>query len=68
MIAGLIHLVIYIVVLGLVVGLLLWALDQAASVMPPPFYTVARIAIIVVAVLVLILLLLSMVGPLPRLL
>jgi hypothetical protein len=70
MISSLIHLVLYIFVLGLVIGLLIYLLDQVAQYMPEPFYRVGRILIIVVGVLILILLLLSVIGEggrLPRL-
>lgn len=60
MIASLIHLVIYIIVLGIVVWLLRYVV--AAVPMDEPFRNVANIAILVVGVLILILLLLGFVG------
>ena len=62
---GLVDLVIYIVLIGLVCGLLIWWLDQLGSRIPEPFYRVARIAIIVVAISLIISVLLSLVdnGP-----
>jgi len=64
MINSLVYLVIYIVVLGCIIGLLLWLID--AVPIPEPFHRIARIAIIVVGVLILILLLLSLVDGGPR--
>ncbi|MEY9184707.1 sterol desaturase/sphingolipid hydroxylase (fatty acid hydroxylase superfamily) [Bradyrhizobium sp. USDA 326] len=60
MIQSLVYLVLYIVVLGLIVGLLLWLIDQIP--IPEPFHRVARVAIIVVGVLIVVLLLLSLIG------
>lgn len=68
MITSLIYLVIYIIIIGLIIWLLLYAIQ--AIPLPPPFYQIARVAIIVVGVLIVILLLLHFlgaVGPLPRL-
>ena len=47
---ALVDLVIYIVLIVLVCGLLLWLLDQLGLRITGPFYRVARIAIIVVAI------------------
>jgi hypothetical protein len=62
---ALVDLVIYILLIGLVCGLLLWLLDQLGLRIPGPFYRVARIAIIVVAISLIISVLLSLVdaGP-----
>jgi hypothetical protein len=60
MITALVHLVIYIVVLGVIVWLLLYLID--AVPVPEPFSRVARVAITVLGVLILILLLLQFVG------
>jgi predicted RND superfamily exporter protein len=47
---ALVDLVTYIVLIGLLCGLLIWWLDQLGSTISEPFYRVARIAIIVVAI------------------
>jgi len=47
---ALVDLVVYIVLIGLLCGLLIWLLDQRRSTISEPFYRVARIAIIVVAI------------------
>ena len=47
---ALVDLVIYIVLIGLVCGLLIWWVDQLGSRIPERFHRVARIAIIVVAI------------------
>jgi len=62
---ALVDLVIYIVLIVLVCGLLLWLLDQLGLRITGPFYRVARIAIIVVAISLIISVLLSLVdnGP-----
>jgi hypothetical protein len=59
MITALVYLVIYIVVVGLICGLLLYLID--AIPVPEPFHRIARIAIIVIGVLICILLLLSLI-------
>ena len=59
---ALVDLVIYIVLIGLVCGLLIWLLDQVGSTIPKPLYRVARIAIIVVAISLIISVLLSLVA------
>ena len=60
MIAGLVYLVIYIIVVGIV----LWLLRYLIGVIPmdEPFRRVANIAILVIGVLIVILLLLSFIG------
>jgi preprotein translocase subunit SecE len=60
MITSLIHLVIYIIIIGLI----FWLLDYIISNVPlfEPFRSVARVVLMVVAVLILILLLLQLVG------
>jgi len=60
MISALIHLVIYIIVIGLIAWLLLWAIEAVA--LPEPFNKVARVIIIVVSVLIVVLLLLQILG------
>jgi hypothetical protein len=60
MISALLSLVVYILVLGLIVWLLLYVLDQFP--LPEPFHRVARVVIVVIAVLFLIVLLLDLVG------
>ena len=47
---ALVDLVIYIVLIGLLCGLLIWLLDQRRSAISEPIYRVTRIAIIVVAI------------------
>jgi hypothetical protein len=61
MIAGLVHLVIYIIVIGIVVWLLLWLNDNIP--VPEPFHRVVRIVILVIGVLILIVALLNFVEP-----
>ena len=60
MIAGLIYLVVYIIVVGLV----LWLLNYLVDTVPlqDPFRRVAKIAILVIGVLIIILLLLQFIG------
>ena len=60
MIAALIHLVIYLIVIGVIIWLLLYLID--AIPLPQPFHRVARTLIIAVGVLIVILLLLQFVG------
>ena len=60
MIGALIHLVIYLIVIGIIVWLLLYLID--AIPLPEPFNRVARVCIIVLGVLIVILLLLQLVG------
>jgi hypothetical protein len=60
--AGLIHLVIYIIVVGIIIWLLLYLIDHVP--LPEPFNRVARVVILVVGVLCLILILLNFVGAL----
>ena len=57
---ALVDLVIYIVLIGLICGLLLWLIDWVP--IPEPFHRVARIAIIVVATSLIISVLLSLVA------
>lgn len=58
-ISGLVSVVIYIIVLGLVFGLLWWLLDYVKP--PEPFYKIAKIMLAVMAVLILCGVLLSLV-------
>lgn len=60
MIAALIHLVIYMIVVGIIVWLLLFLIDSIP--LPEPFNRVARVCIIVVSVLIVVLLLLQFIG------
>jgi hypothetical protein len=59
-IEGLIALAIYIIVIGLIVWLLLWAIQQVP--LPAPFGQVARVLIIVIAVLIVCYLLLGLIS------
>ena len=61
MIAALIHLVIYVVIIGVIIWLLLFLIDNVP--LPEPFNRVARVVIIVVGVLILILALLNFIEP-----
>lgn len=60
--------IVYIIIAGLICGLLYWLINFAASQgMPEPFVRVARIVLVVFAVLIAIGILLSLVGrPLVR--
>jgi len=60
MIGTLIHLIIYIIILGVI----WWLLDYLISALPvpEPFAKVARILLVVVAVLIIVMLLLNLVG------
>jgi hypothetical protein len=60
MITALIYLAIEIIVLGVVIWLLLYLIDNLG--VPEPFHRVGRIVIIVVGVLILILVLLTFIG------
>jgi hypothetical protein len=60
MITSLVYFVIYVVILGLIAGLLIWLVD--AVPVPQPFNRVAKIVITVLGVLILILLLLNLAG------
>lgn len=57
---GLIYLVIYAIVLGLIFYLLKWLIDYINP--PEPFKKVANVALVVIGVLICIALLLSLVG------
>lgn len=58
--AGLVQVVLYLVVVGLIFWLLHWLIDYTAP--PEPFAKIARVVLMVVAVLVAIGLLLSLLG------
>jgi hypothetical protein len=58
--SGLIHVVLYLIVAGLIWWLLSWLVDYVG--LPEPFRKVARIVLAVIAVLVVISILLSLVG------
>jgi hypothetical protein len=60
MIAGLINLIIYLLVLGILVWLVIYVVD--AIPLPPPINRIVKIAVTVIAALVVILLLLQLVG------
>jgi hypothetical protein len=59
MITALVYFVIYILVIGMIVWLLLYAVDAVG--LPEPFHRVAKAVIIVVAIIIVILLLLQFV-------
>ena len=59
MISLFIHLIIWLIVLGLLVWLALYVID---TVVPEPIHKVARMVVIVLAVIIIILLLLQVVG------
>jgi len=59
MIAALINLIIYLIVLGILVGLAMWVNDQ---LLQPPAHKFARIVIIAIACIICVLLLLQLVG------
>lgn len=63
MLTSLVYLVIYIVVVGLVCGLLLYLIDTLG--VPEPFHRLARAAVIIVGVLIVIFILLSLVDGAP---
>lgn len=64
-IEGLIGLLLYLVVVGLIFWLIWWFLGYVG--LPAPFDRVARVIIGLVAFLILLYLLLGLLGPLPRL-
>lgn len=67
MITSLVMLVVYLIIIGLIIWVLLYAIQQIP--MQPPFAQVARVVIIVVGCLIAVILLLNflgVVGPLPR--
>ena len=65
-IAVLVHLLVWIIVVGAIFGLLWWLIDYVG--LPAPFNKVAKVALAVVAVLLLINVLLGFIGaPLVRL-
>lgn len=59
-----IHSLLYLIVIGVVFGLLWWLITYCA--LPAPFDKVARVVLAVAAVIILIGVLLGMVGPLIR--
>ncbi len=63
MLNTLVYFVIYLIVVGCIIGLLLWLID--AVPIPEPFHRIARIGVIVIGVLIVIFLLLSIIdgGP-----
>ena len=60
MIGGLVNLLIYVIVIGLLLWLVLYVIE--AIPLPDPFGRVARVVVVVIAVLILILLLLQLIG------
>ena len=64
MIAGLVALVVYLLIIGLIVWLLLYLIDNIP--LPEPFHKVARVVVIAVGVLILVYLLLGALGEAPR--
>jgi TRAP-type C4-dicarboxylate transport system permease small subunit len=58
--SGLVGVVIYLIVGGLILWLLLWLVDYAA--LPAPFNRIAKVVLMVAAVLIVICALLSLVG------
>jgi hypothetical protein len=60
MIVALINLLIYVAVIGLILAVVLWAID--ALPVPPPFNRIIRVIAIVVAALLVIQLLLGLIG------
>lgn len=62
---GLIHLLIYLVVAGLIFWLLWWFIDYIA--LPEPFNKVAKVVVALVALVILLYFLLGLLGPLPTL-
>jgi len=65
MLESLIYLIVYIAVLGLVLWLLIYVVEQLP--MPPPFARVAKMVIVVIGCIILIYLLLGLVGGAPPL-
>jgi hypothetical protein len=68
MIEGLIYFVVYLIIIGLILWVLLYAVQNIP--MPAPFAQVAKVVIMVIGALIVILLLLQMLGglgPVPRL-
>lgn len=60
MIAALINLIVYLLVLGILIGLVIWIVD--AIPLPEPIGRLVKIAVVVLAAIVIIMLLLSLVG------
>lgn len=65
MIGQLVQLVVYLLVVGAIVGLLLWLVNYTE--VPEPFNKWARIVIVVISVLIIIYVLLGLVGETPSL-
>jgi hypothetical protein len=64
MITQLVYFVLYLVIVGAILGLLIYLVDQFV---PQPFHRIARMVIIVLGVIILILMLLSLIGEGPGL-
>lgn len=60
MIAGLVNLIIWLIVVGILLALVYWVLD--AIPIPEPINRIVKVVVVVVAALVLILLLLQLLG------
>jgi hypothetical protein len=60
-ITGLLSLVIYLLIVGVVIWLILWVLDQIPGI-PEPVVRMVRIVVIVIAVLIVVQLLLNLIG------
>ena len=68
MITGLIYFVVYLLIIGLILWLLIYVVDNIP--MPAPFAQIARVVIIVVGCLIVIIMLLQLIGgigPMPKL-
>lgn len=62
MVTSLLALVVWIVVVALIIGLLIWLVDNLGSMLQPPFRQLLRTLIIVVGVIIVIVLLLDFLG------
>jgi len=60
MIAGLVNLIFYLLIFGILIALVFWVMSQLG--LPEPINRIVRVAIVVIVVLVIVLLLLQMVG------
>jgi hypothetical protein len=68
MITSLVYFVVYLLIIGLILWVLIYAVDNIP--MPAPFGQIARVVIMVIGALIVILLLLQLIGgigPLPKL-
>ena len=60
MIAALINLIVYLLILGILIGIVMWVVD--AIPLPEPINRMVKIAVVVLAAIVVIMLLLSLIG------